>query len=197
MNVSEESTQNIKNMPDQFDLNALRLSQNFSESIGVKKALLTVPVRKPGKQDFIRVRPGEEWHLETVILELKEERQSYLVAPELWNELPGEIVPKVLFTAIDRQGVLFIWPIRLPGPDGRQDHWNRSALDAASLAMKQWVRVSANMNLGAYEVFTASAAIKDPDWPDISFSEILKIAFRDLYITDLDHPVVRRLQGLQ
>ena len=41
-----------------FDLSRLRLSQNFSEKVGVRKALLTVPVRKPGRQDFIRVHPG-------------------------------------------------------------------------------------------------------------------------------------------
>ena len=38
-----------------FELEKLRLSQNFGEIAGVKKALLTVPVRKPGKQDFITV----------------------------------------------------------------------------------------------------------------------------------------------
>ena len=39
---------------DRFDPSRLRLSQNFVESVGVKKALLTVPVRKPGRQDFVR-----------------------------------------------------------------------------------------------------------------------------------------------
>ncbi len=43
-----------------FDPASLRLSQNFHESLGVKKALITVPVRKPGKQDFIRVHPDWE-----------------------------------------------------------------------------------------------------------------------------------------
>ena len=33
-----------------LDLEALRLSQDFSATLGVKKALLTVPVRKPDRQ---------------------------------------------------------------------------------------------------------------------------------------------------
>jgi hypothetical protein len=40
-----------------FDPSVLRLSQNFSEATGVKKLVTTVPVRKPNKQDFIRVHP--------------------------------------------------------------------------------------------------------------------------------------------
>ena len=33
------------------ELEKLRLSQNFSDMVGVKKALLTIPVRKPSRQD--------------------------------------------------------------------------------------------------------------------------------------------------
>jgi hypothetical protein len=178
-----------------FDPSHLRLSQNFTDMVGVKKALLTVPVRKPNRQDFIRVRPGEDYCLETAVLELKDERESYLVDPGLWAELPGEIVPKVLFTTINRQGVLMLWPVRLPGEDGRHDEWNRSALEAAEMAQSRWVRVAANMSLGAYEVFEATGALPDPTWPDLSLHEILKIAFKGRYIAELDHPVIRRLRG--
>ena len=103
------------------DLSKLRLSQDFASTIGVKKALLTVPVRKPTRQQFIRVHPDEGYRLETAVLELKEEGETYLVDKPLWPELPGELVPKVLFTTIDRQNNVFLWPIRLPGEDGRLD----------------------------------------------------------------------------
>ena len=65
------------------------------------------------------------------------------------------------------------------------------------MAKTKWLRVAANMSLGAYEVFTASSDIEEPVWPDVPFKEILKIAFRDQYIRDFDHPVVQRLRGLQ
>ncbi len=115
--------------------------------------------------------------------------------PSIWSELPGEIIPEVLFTTINRQGVVFLWPIRLPGEDGRHNPWHRSALEAAQLATKQWVRVAANMSLGAYDVFEATGDFPEPEWPNISFKEILQIAFRDTYIQSLDHPVIRRLRG--
>lgn len=178
-----------------FDPSVLRLSQNFSEATGVKKLVTTIPVRKPNKQDFIRVHPDPAFRLETAILELKEERESYLVSPDLWPELSGELTPKVLFAAINRQKVLFIWPIRLPGEEGRHDEWNASALEAATMAQNNWIRISANMNLGAYEVFQSSGLLSEPEWPDIDFTKMLETAFKGRYITDLDHPALRRLRG--
>ncbi len=180
---------------DLFDLEKLRLSQDFAETVGVKKKIVTVPVRKPHRQSFVRVHPGESMRLETAVLESEEDRETYLVDPSIWSEVPGEIVPKVLFTTIDRQGVVFLWPIRLPGEDGRHNPWHRSALEAARLATKQWVRVTANMSLGAYDVFEATGDFPEPEWPDISFQELLQVAFRDKFIQSLDHPVIQRLRG--
>ena len=163
--------------------------------VGVKKALITVPVRKPNRQDFVRVYAGEEWRLQTAVIELKEERETYLVDRSLWSEFPGEIVPKILFVTINRQGVVFLWPVRLPGEDGRIDEWNRSALEAAHMAEKGWVRVAANSSLGAYEVYEAAGHIQEPEWPEVRFEELLRIAFKDRFIRDPDHPVLRRLRG--
>jgi len=178
-----------------FDLSRLRLSQNFSEKVGVKKALLTVPVRKPGRQDFIRVHPREDMCIQTAVLELKDDRETYLVDPDLWSELPSELAPKALFTTMNRQGVLTLWPVRLPSEDGRHDEWNRSALEAVEIAKTRWIRVVANMSLQAYEVYEAMGNFADPDWPDVSFQKILEIAFKDRFIRTLDHPVIRRLRG--
>ena len=130
------------------------------------------------------------------MLELKEERETYLVKPELWSALHGELVSKSLILTINRQKVLTLWPVRLPGEDGKIDNWNASAAEAASMAQKKWIRVSSNMALGAYDVFEATGEISDPEWPDMYMDEILKIAFKDHYIDSLDHPVIKRLQGL-
>lgn len=180
-----------------FDLDALRLSQNFPEMAGVKKLLTTVPVRKPHRQEFVRVHPDPSWRLETAMLEIQEERGKtvYLVERALWAELPGEIVPMALFAAITRQGVVFLWPVRLPGEDGRQNEWHRSAHEAAQHAMDKWVRVASNSSLGAYDIFEASGAIPDPVWPDEGFVQLVQIAFRDKFIREWEHPALRQLRG--
>jgi len=181
---------------DAFNVENLRLPQNYQKLIGVKKALLTVPVLKPNRQEFFRVHSDKDFCLETEILELKEDRESYLVDSDLWAELPGEIIPKILFTTINRQGVLRLWPIRLPGEDGRLDAWNQSALEAAEIAKKKWIRLASKISLGAYEVFEASGDLPEPEWPDVTFQEILKIAFKDHKIDSMDHLVIGRLRGV-
>jgi hypothetical protein len=182
---------------DPFDPDALRLNQNFTDGAAVKKLLTTVPVRKPHPQDFVRVRPDPDWRLTPVgILELKEDREVYLVRPLMTVELGNEAATATLFTAITRQGTLFLWPVKLPRPDGRKDEWNRSLHEGAELAMGSWLRVRANMNLGAYEFMTALNGLPDPVWPQLTFQEVLRIAFRDRIIDTPDHPVVKRLRGL-
>jgi hypothetical protein len=182
--------------PDnRFDPSHLRLSQNFAASGAVKKRITVIQVRKPGKQEFIRVNPDPGYCLQTALLEFKDEGEVYLVAPHLWNELVGEIIPKMLYMTINRQGVIRLWPIRLPDEDGKLDDWNQSALEAAEIAKKSWVRVSSNRAAGMYETFESTADLEDPEWPDLTFGKILEIAFRGKYIDDWDHPALRRLRG--
>jgi hypothetical protein len=182
--------------PDPFDLASLRLNPSFIETAGVRKLLTTVPVRKPNKQEFIRVRPEPEYRENFAMIDLKEDREEYLVRREIMQELSGEVVFKTVFTAINRQGVIFLWPVRLPRPDERKTEWPRSEREAAELAMTQWVRTKANMSLGAYETFLPEGVVAEPVWPDLSYQELVRIAFRDRMITNTEHPVVRRLRGL-
>jgi hypothetical protein len=155
---------------DPFDLTNLRLNQSFTETAGVKKLLTTVPVRKPGRQEFIRVNSSEKYHEPLALIELKEDREYYLLPPAIARQLPGEFVMVMMFTAINRQGVTFLWPVRLPNPDGRVNEWHRTAMEGAELAMKRWLRITPNMSLGAYEFYQA--------------------------VDSLTHPVVGRLRGL-
>ena len=182
---------------DPFDPNRLRLSQDFASSLGVKKALTTIPVRKPAKEWWVRRHPDPDFGFATGVIELKEEQEIYLVDPSLWEDLASESTfgPRALFTTISRQGVLFLWPVRLPGPDGKQDPWNRSALEAAEIAKNGWIRIAANMHLGAYEVSTTTATWSEPAWPSESFQELLTVAFKDRFIDSKDHPVLKRLRG--
>jgi hypothetical protein len=183
--------------PNPFDPAALRLSQSFADTVGVKKLLTTVPVRKPGRQDFVRVHPDPKYRLTpAATIEVKEDREVYLVRPQMAQVLPGEFSTVTLLTTINRQGVLHLWPVKQPGPDGKHNEWHRSAAEAAERAMKKWVRVTASMSLGAYEIFEASGELPEPVWPDISFEEILRIAFQDRVVDRADHPLVQRLQGV-
>lgn len=182
---------------DPFDISRLRLSQDFVAAAGVKKVLNTVPCRKPSKEWFVQTHPDPVYRIQTCVVELKEDSETYLVDPSLWPDLIGESTfsPRALVTSINRQGVLFLWPIRLPNADGRLDEWSRSAMEAATFAAGKWVRVQANMSLGAYEVYEAAGQWAAPEWPQMPFQNLLKLAFKDRFISTLDHPILKRLRG--
>ena len=113
---------------DDFELEALRLPQSFIETAGVKKLLTTVPVRKPNQHDFNRVHPDQAYRANLAVIRLRDERdETFLLTSNIASNLPGEFAMATVFTAVNRQGVLFLWPVMLPQPDGRMNEWHRSA----------------------------------------------------------------------
>jgi hypothetical protein len=186
--------------PNPFDPANLRLNQNYAETVGVKKLITTIPVKKPGRHQFFRIRPGPEWRDSFPIIELKDDQEEYIVARAMQAELSTETVIKQLRLGITRQGNLFFLPLRLPGPDGRDMEWWSSLRDHADLAETKWLRVVSNREISAYDVLVARDALADPDWEEatqgLSYYELLRIAFKKYLIETVDHPVVKRLRGI-
>jgi hypothetical protein len=178
------------------NIESLRLASG-SRSSAVTEILTHIPVRKPGKGEFFRVHPEHTMALDTVIYEDPEDRnQTYLVPPAMREFLQGQTKDVLLLTAINRQNVLFLWPLTIPLDSQPVNPWQTSARDAAELGKTLWVRMQSDMSLKAYRVFKAEGLINDPVWPGKPLSDILEIAFRNHVIDDMDHPLVRRLRGL-
>ena len=180
------------------DLDALAVSQSFGEMSGVKKALVTVPVRRPNKQTFFRVHPDAAYRRDLHCLELEEEnRELFIVHPEFAHEIDeNQLTQRTFHLAITRQGIPFLWPIKLPRPDGRKNEWAISERMAPEQGTKRWTRMWANMRLGAYEHCFATGEIEEPTWPELSLSEIFKIAFKsNPLIKSHDHAAMKLLRG--
>jgi hypothetical protein len=176
---------------------ALRIDQSSLNVGAAKKLLTTVPVRKPNKQDFVRVNPSPDYRLPVGLIELKDNRETFLVLPTVSRELSeSEFILATLYLTINRQKVLSVWPVKLPAADGRSNEWHASAAAAAERAMHNWIRMAANMSLGAYEISEAIANYGEPEWPDLTFMEILEIAFKNRLIDSREHPVIQQLRGL-
>jgi len=137
--------------------------------------------------------------LNVAAIELKDESDGgfYVIVPGMMAALGEEVHSYCLRPYINRSGSYRLWPLRLPGPDGRTNEWHRTAAIAAAIAMKKWVRVTANRNLGGYEVYEAAIQPPDPEWPELTLDEMLRLAFsaQGRIIEDMDHPVVRALLG--
>jgi hypothetical protein len=194
----EEATAMFNSRDDVYpiDVSALRKQQDQVGTITLVNRLANIPVRKPRKQEFFRTMDKPGHSLETRILEVNNtEHESYLIAPHLQPELEGEATPVILTPCINRQGELFLWPVKSYSADGRRNKWTESTLEAAKLAKSKWVRITANMNKGEYDVIVAEGDIPSPKWPEIAFDKLINIAFKGHYITDIDHEVLRELRG--
>jgi hypothetical protein len=173
------------------------LQSSLAVAAGVEKHLTELPVRRPDKAWWVRVHPSPEYALSTFVIELKEEQETYLVLPPLWPELQGEptFAALSLHLAVTRQGKLFLWPVRRPtDPTQEPTRWMRPALEAISRAAGKWTRMAWNKDTRQHDISTSKYS-DEPQWPDLPFRELLKIAFRDYVISSLDHPVLRRLRG--
>lgn len=196
---SQDAPPSVPTPEDKIAIADLRVSQDFVEHQGAEKLLLTLPVRAPYKTWWCRVHPSPEYQLLTTVLEIKEDftKETFVIAPHLRDALTGEVTVSLrhLFLAINRQKTLFIWPVRTPADDGRRDEWQRTDTEAVLLAQSKWVRRTASKELSAYEVSVAKADWGEPVWPDRSFEELIRVAFKDHYLTRLDHPVLLTLRG--
>jgi hypothetical protein len=67
--------------PNPFNPDSLRITGDVN-AVGAEKLLVRLPVRKPTKQEFFQVRVDAEYRLPCAILEIKDDREFYLVTPE-------------------------------------------------------------------------------------------------------------------
>ncbi len=153
----------------------------------------TIAVRKPTKQEFIRVHP--RYNLKTYVLRVDIENQIYLVNRAYWKDLSSELIHMMLVPAITPYKTMMVWPIRLPNNDGSIDNYSRSAFQASEVAKETWVRVTANSFSKTYETVPAVSKIDDPEWPSLTLEDIISRAFRPFYIEDLNHHAIRQLTG--
>lgn len=110
-------------------LKSLRLPANYGATLGVKKLLTLVPVGKPKKPQFFRTHAAPEMTFAAMLLEQKESRESYVVMPDVAQEISELVRPVQLHAAIDRQNNVFLIPVPLPGEDGTRtpgmSRWRR------------------------------------------------------------------------
>ena len=178
-----------------IDFDALRLPADYEALAGVEPAHLTIKIRKPNRQEWIRVHADPEWTFPTRVFISQDDRELFLIDPAIQPALASELRPVALHVTITRAGHIFLWPIPMPGPDGRRNDWHSSALVAAEKSRTQWIRVASDMSLGAYQVFTTTAPLPDPNWPELSRDQIYERAFHDRIIRSGDHPALKRLRG--
>src|SRR5262245_35055812 len=137
---------------DPYDPAFLGLSQDFASSANVAKKWDIIKVEKPSKSHVFRVHPDANYRLKTMLLTLKEDNETYLVAPQLRLALVGESLCGLFtpFACITRAGTPFLWPIRMADSDGKWLLCYQSAWHIAEKAQLCWARMQWNKDAGHY-----------------------------------------------
>ena len=179
----------------ELDLNLYRVPQNFSATGAVKQTLNNVPVRKPGKQSFIYLPPGEQWTTTVSALVTEEDRAYYLLTPEVAaNEDPELIKIVRLGTYIERSGVVALWPVNL-SREGRSNPWIDSVLDIVTNMTGRWLNVRASQAHGAYLVCEPAMVFPEPPMPAYNLARLVTVAFKGKIIDSNNHIILKRLRG--
>ena len=184
-----------KKLPNPFDPKSLSVKLTGGENFMVKKVHTVIAVRKPNTKDWVRVHPSEHYRISVAVLEDNDNGITYIATPEIAAEFPAEFKCVGLHLAVNRQGSSFLWKHPLIDPEGRDNLWNASHREAVETAKTQWVKMTSNRNLGAYECQIAPSVNAEPQWPELDLQQLLEIAFRGRLIADRDHILLRQLRG--
>lgn len=181
--------------PDLFDDPARFRVSGDLEPATEQGPLTAVPVRKPKRDEFFRVRDEAAYTGDFLIVEDDDEdRTTYLVLPTYADAVVETARLVRLHTCMSRRSTTFLWPCKIP-QEGAGRVWATSALKVADDAKRVWVRMYGDRGLGAYAYVRARGNLDEPKWRDEPFGALLRIAFTDHVIDSADHPYIRRLRG--
>jgi hypothetical protein len=157
-------------------------------------AFSKVEVKKPPMDHYVHAHPDPAFNgVFPLYADTEAKRYDpYLIAPELLDSLPPQVQVNIksvrLAVAVTDTGRLFLWYIAQTGSE-----WHDSGDNAILTTMTEWRKVLPDGN--GYRLEPPLASHEPPVFPDWPFADYLARAFKDRYIDDLAHPVIKRLAG--
>ena len=198
----DEETQQKRQDALRDSLEAMSLDQNFEDLVQVEPMAGYVEIRKPRKQEFVRIHPatdeetGEQFLYATRLLKFEDDGEFYAVVPKVGHLLEQKGVKMqatVLRLAVNTFGEWFLWAVPAAIDGQKPNDWHISHRAIAAEAESGWLRMTSGH--GKYTSVKAADELDAPQWPQESFKDLLLLAFQDHWIDSREHPVVRQLEG--
>ncbi len=190
--------------PSRFSQEAMTAKGiTFSEPVAEEN----IELRKPEPQEWWTARPGAEWRREHVgIIELQANRRFYYVPQHMLESLQEELKYAHLYLCQNRDGDLFVYPMRIATVADKRDSWAEVSKRCVDEALKgeRYVRLYTPKNVGdtsrrargySWKRGEQVGELKTP-WPNNKvMDEILEGVFgTDGVIDNEDHYVVQHLR---
>ena len=158
------------------------------------KRLGTIEVRKPKPQEWFRTHSHPGMFREMFVIE-NSSGDFYAVDPAIASEFSDVVREAYVTAAINDEGALFLWVIPKPKADGSGAQLYDSNLEDLSLSRGKWIRRQWDRGSKSYKVDEATTE-KEPAWPEnCNFEDWMDRGFKNRFIDDVDHPILRRARG--
>lgn len=102
-----------------------------------------------------------------------------------------------LVPTLDRAGNVRLWPLRQARAGETSYPAWESAQTIVEKAKTKLLRMTWNPSISAYDSYVAPFQPSPPIWPEMDIDAIVDLAFEGRKITSEDHPLIRRLLGLE
>ena len=180
-----------------FDPSRFAMPSTGAEEFATRKIRSVIPVNKPGKMEWVHLLDHRDVRSPgAALLDVQDGGGAYLVMPGIAAQLADDVKLVKLAPGLTRQDKLFLWPCPLIPSGETPNPWHTSHNDAFNAAKSGWIRMKSNRACGFYDIIEPEKIMPEPDWPDMSFADMLQIAFNNDHIVDRDdHPALRRLKG--
>ena len=166
-----------------------------------KRAPSLLTVRTPAPTWYVRTSSDPEMMNVHDLVHAKDLDDNYYfpasdeIAEDIRSLNAKAVRPLRLHLAVTKQGTPFLWRNGLPNEEGALNSWHASAQEMIELAKDHWIMVTPNKQAGGYDYRIAERDLGEPVWLQMTWEEILRLAFRRYSITSMDHPIVRTLRG--
>jgi hypothetical protein len=161
-------------------------------AFGIEEApvVLQVKFQRPSNQEWVRchAEPGRIGYFDCV--RDRRANKLYAVHPAVRPLVRSQARPYRVLQAITTDRELYLWP----APAAVVMESDLTHHNAQQQALTGWVRVE--WDGGGFRAVSPKADLGAPQWPDLSFMEILKLGLAGRLIDREDHPLVKRLLGL-
>jgi hypothetical protein len=155
-----------------------------------------VRARKPSPTKYVSIFPEKRYAW--IVPEDRESRRDpYLVAPAIGQTLMPLCRRAQLVAWVDPDSNYGIWPILQEGSTGEINEYSLSAMKKIDMAVTggKWYCFRVPKGQRGYGLWEADSDLGIPKWPPEGIEFLIKKAFEDRVILDVNHPLLKALRG--
>lgn len=170
------------------------MGQRFDLGVELRRDHLALKIRRPEKSEFIRTYPDGPLPMAVAILEVKSQRDIFVVKADLAPIVEDLVRPVLLALAITKDMDPFLWPLAQPKQGREPSHAAITVMQAEERTRTTWGRVAWGGFDTGWKFYSSSVQPEDPNWTDLTPEKALSL-IGDIYISHENHPIIRELRG--